>query len=198
MPKTLENGPIPEKNLSSGDIARYCHTGVTQVNRWIKNGDLKAFKNPGGHYRITKKDFKKFLELHNMPVVKEFFERINKKVLIADDSENVVYAIKEILESRYDSIEIKTAYDGYTALLTAGDFKPDLIILDIRMPEINGLEICHRIRENENIYPNIKILAITAHAKAYDKDMVLEAGANDYLLKPVDMKTLLEHVDKML
>jgi excisionase family DNA binding protein len=197
MPKKLENGPIPGRFLSTGDIARYCHTGITQVNRWIKNGDLKAFQNPGGHYRITRDNFREFLERNGMPIVEEFLHTAPKRIMIADDDPAVIMAYSLLLKNRYDDVEIETASDGYEALIKTGSFKPDILILDIRMPKIDGLEVCRRLRK-DTIAPGIKILAVTAHSEAYDRDTVLAAGADEYLLKPIEMETLLEYVGKLM
>jgi two-component system, OmpR family, response regulator VicR len=197
MPKKLGNRPIPERLFSSGDIARYCHTGITQVNRWIKSGDLKAFQNPGGHYRISKEDFREFLERNGMPIIEEFFRTAPKKIMIADDDPSVIMAYSLLLQNRFEGIEIETASDGYEALLKTGSFKPDILILDLRMLRIDGLEVCRRVRE-DSIAPGIKIIAITAHSEAYDRNTVLAAGADEYLLKPIEMETLIEHVGKLM
>ena len=90
------------------------------------------------------------------------------------------------------------AYDGYEALLKTGTLLPDLLIIDIRMPKIDGLEVCRRIRETTTIKPSPKILAITAHSEAYDRDTVLASGADDYLLKPIEIQTLQEHIEKLI
>jgi len=199
MPKKIRDTSIPDPLLTTGDIAHYCHTGMTQVNRWIKNDDLEAFRNPGGHYRVTREKFREFLERNGMPIIEDFFRvEKKKKVLIADDDETVVGVISDILQKKYDDIELKTAYDGYQALITAGNFNPDLMILDIRMPKIDGLEVCRRIRENEAISPELKILAITAHVDMYDRTTVIDAGADEYLIKPIDIETLLSNVGKLL
>jgi len=197
MPRKSNKEFIPDRLLSTGDIARYCHTGVTQVKRWIKNNDLKAFKNPGGHYRITKKDFRGFLECHDMPVVEEFFQEKKKKVLIADDDMAVIKAYSLLIKNHFD-VEIETASDGYEALLKTGSFRPDILILDIRMPKIDGLEVCRRIREDTTINPEMKIIAVTAYSEAYDRNTVLTAGADEYLIKPIESNTLLENVEKMM
>ena len=200
MKKKQLNEFIPEKLLTTGDIARYCHTVIAQVKRWIKSGEIETIKNPGGHYRITKESFRKFLERNGMPIHEEFFRERNnkKKVLIADDDEDLVSSICKVLRIYYKDLEIEISHDGYETLLKAGDFKPDLIILDIRMPKIDGLEVCRRIYNNKTITPKTKILAITGHSESYDRDTVLEIGADEYLLKPFDMETLLEYVDRMI
>ena len=199
MPRKPEIDFLPERLLSTGDVARYCHTGVTQVKRWIKNDDLKAFKNPGGHYRITKKDFKDFLLQHNMPVMEEYFKGIEKKkILIADDDSSVIKAYSLLVKNYYDDVEVETAADGYEALLKTGSLQPDILILDIRMPKIDGLEVCRRIRNDTTIKPELKIIAVTAHSDAYDRNTVITAGADEYLIKPIDKNILLEYVGKFL
>lgn len=190
---------IPEPPLTTGDVARYCHTTVMQVNRWIKSGALKAFQNPGGQNRITRREFQRFLERNGMPVIEKFFEsRQGKKILVADDDPTVVNAISYLLEAQSKDFRVEVSKDGYETLIKAGDFKPDLLILDIRMPKIDGLEVCRRLRQNKEITPNIKILAITGHSDAYDREFVLKNGANEYLLKPFDKNSLLDNVEKLI
>ncbi|MBN1291591.1 MAG: response regulator [Candidatus Latescibacteria bacterium] len=185
--------------LKTGEVAQYCHTSIMQVHRWIKSGDLKAFQTPRGHRRITIEEFKKFLEKHNIPISEEIHSKAKKtRILIADDDDTLVRAISDMLQKKYNNIECKTAYDGYETLIKAGDFKPDLIILDIKMPKIDGLEVCRRLRENNTFFSGIRILAITAHAEAYDRATVLNAGADDYLLKPFKMSVLLEQIEKLI
>lgn len=134
-----------------------------------------------------------------MPVIEEFFEiRKEKKILVADDDPTVVNAISYLLKAQSKDFKVEVSKDGYETLIKAGDFKPDLLILDIRMPKIDGLEVCRRLRQNKEINPNIKILAITGHSDAYDREFVLKNGANEYLLKPFDKNSLLDHVEKLI
>ena len=198
MPRKSDTKFIPEKLLSTGDIARYCHTGVTQVKRWIQKGDIEAFRNPGGHYRVTKTKFREFLERNGMPIADEFFNAPHKKIMVVDDDAAVIKAYSILVKNHYDEVVVETASDGYEALIKTGSFKPDLLILDIRMPKIDGLEVCRRLREDTTTGPGIKIIAVTAHSEAYDRNTVIAAGADEYLIKPIDSKTLLENVDKMM
>jgi len=184
--------------LTTGDIARYCETSVKQVNRWILKGDIEAFRNPGGHYRVTKTKFREFLECNGMPIIDEFFAAPHTKIMIADDDAAVTKAYSLLIKNHYEESVVETASDGYEALLRTGSFRPDLLILDIRMPKIDGLEVCRRIREDTTTGPGIKIIAVTAHSEAYDRNTVIAAGADEYLIKPIDSNTLLEYVDKMM
>ena len=193
------NLPINRSILSTGIIARYCETTITQVNRWINSGNLCAFRTPGGQYRITKDDFRDFLERFKMPIREEFFRSERKKrILVADDDDSVVEVIRDIIQDNFEDIDLKTACNGYEALITAGSFKPDLLILDMRMPKIDGLEVCRRLRDNDALSGDMKILAMTAHSDAYNRKKVMNAGADEYLIKPVDMEKLLEHIEVLL
>jgi len=188
-------GPL----LNTGDIAHYCDVSVMQINRWIKKGSLKAFQNPGGNYRISKKDFKDFLENNKIPIVEEFFQSSKKtKILIADDDATVVDAFSLLLSTHYSEVDIEGSYDGYETLVKTGEFKPDVLILDIKMPKIDGLEVCRRLREDIESTQKIKIIAMTAHSDAYDRETVLAHGADAYLIKPIDSKTLLANVEKLI
>lgn len=199
MGKKAKDNSTTRSLLTTGDIARYCETTVKQVNRWIQKGDLEAFRTPGGHYRIAKEKFREFLERNGMPVNEEFFKAPhNMKVLVVDDDSKLVNVIGDVLKTRYEDWEIEKAHDGYEALITVGNFNPDLLILDIRMPKVDGLDVCRRLRENKVISSRLKILAMTAHSEAYDRETVLAAGADEYLLKPIGMKTLLEYVEKLI
>jgi len=199
MKKKASDEFIPEPPLTTGDIARYCHTNMMQINRWIKKGALKAFRNPGGQHRITRDEFRKFLVENEMPVIEEFFQlRARKKILVADDDQSVVEAIRYLLKAQPENYEVEVSRDGYETLIKSGDFKPDLLILDIRMPKIDGLEVCRRLRQNPDITAGLKILAMTGHSEAYDRQLVMASGANDYILKPFEKKELLRHVGELL
>jgi len=185
--------------LTTGDIARYCHTNVFQVNCWIKNGELKTFRTPGGHNRITIEEFKNFLKRHDIPISEEIHQKAKMmRILIADDDTVLAKLIKNVMEDRFKDIEIEIAHDGYEALIKTGKFSPDLLILDIRMPKIDGLEVCRRLRQDTTLSPGMKIIAITAHSNKYNRETVLASGADEYLIKPFDMQTLQDHVEKLI
>ena len=185
--------------LTTGDVARYCHTNVFQVNSWIKNGELKTFRTPGGHNRITIEEFKNFLERHDIPVSEEIQQKIKKtRILIADDDIVLADLIKNVLEDRIKNIEIEMAHDGYEALIKTGKFSPDLLIMDIKMPKIDGLEVCRRLRQDTSLSSGLKIIAVTAHVHKYERETVLASGADEYLIKPFDMETLQNHVENMI
>ncbi|MEW6674413.1 MAG: response regulator [Nitrospirota bacterium] len=117
------------------------------------------------------------------------------KILIADDAPDTVELLKKRFHSEgYDTAE---AYDGEEALRQVTEYNPDLIILDIMMPKIDGYEVCHKLKADENT-KYIPVLMLTAKGEVEDKVKGLEIGADDYLAKPFDYKELSARVRSLL
>ncbi len=184
-----------KKPYTTGEIASFCHVTINAVKKWIAAGKLDAFRTPGGHYRVNKDDFMSFLGKYKLDMKGEIFPE-KKKILIVDDEKNVVEYIKGALESMQSNFDIEIAGDGYEALIKVGDFKPGLLVLDIRMPKIDGFEVCRRIKGDRNT-KDIKILAVTAYGKE-DINKILQCGADYCLPKPIKLKDFQENVQKLL
>ena len=108
-------------------------------------------------------------------------------VLAVDDNHDNLELLTQILD--LFGCECVGAVDGYAALSAAVDRNPDLIVLDICLPDIDGIELVSRIKQNQDLV-DIPIVAITALAKAEDRDRILEAGCVAYLSKPFNIKDL--------
>ncbi len=116
-----------------------------------------------------------------------------KKILIVEDEENMVRGLKDNLE--FDGYETDIAMDGKTGLQKATTIKYDLILLDIMLPEISGLEICRAVRRNSIETP---IILLTAKGEEIDKVLGLELGADDYITKPFSVRELLARIKAIL
>ncbi len=117
-----------------------------------------------------------------------------KKLLAVDDDPNNIAIVEELFGEHYD---LRTAATGEEALETALDFQPDLILLDIMLPEIDGYEVCRRLREHSSL-SHTKIIMVSAKGALEDKVTGYEAGANDYITKPFEEKNILESVEFFL
>lgn len=118
-----------------------------------------------------------------------------KKILVIDDLPENVFMLQDRLE--HEGFEVLTAYDGYTGIDKAKNELPDLILLDIMMPDITGLEVC-KILANEPTTRDIPIILVTAKSGAEDTKEGLEAGAFDYIKKPFNRIELLARVKSAL
>jgi two-component system chemotaxis sensor kinase CheA len=117
----------------------------------------------------------------------------NKIVLVIDDDERNLFAIMSYLETL--EIETKAAYNGAQAILMLQrELKPDMILLDIMMPIMDGYEMLGFIKHTDEL-KHIPVIVITAKATKADKEKCLEAGAWDYVSKPIDMKALIEKMN---
>jgi two-component system cell cycle response regulator DivK len=118
-----------------------------------------------------------------------------KKILIIEDNEDNLYMIKFILENNnLQVIDVKTGKDGYETALKE---KPDLILMDIQLPDINGLEVTKKIRAAETGSP-IPIIALTSYAMTGDKQKALDAGCTGYIEKPIEPETIMSEINKFL
>lgn len=189
------NNSDEKRPYTTGEIASLCHVTINAVKKWIASGKLKAFRTPGGHYRVNREDFLEFLDKYKMEVRDELFPE-KRKILIVDDEKDVVEFIKGALESMNNGYLIETAGDGYEALIKMGDFKPELLILDIRMPKIDGFEVCRRIKGDSSTR-DTRILAVSAYG-AEDLDRIRLCGADNCLPKPIRLKDFQKTVQKLL
>lgn len=117
------------------------------------------------------------------------------KILVIDDEKDIVELISYNLEK--EGFSVLKAYDGETALQRVKAQKPDLIILDLMLPEISGLDVCKAVRNNPAT-ANLPIIMLTAKAEEVDKIIGLEMGADDYITKPFSIKELIARVRAML
>lgn len=184
-----------KRPYTTGEVAEFCHVTINAVKKWISSGKLEAFRTPGGHFRVRKDDFLLFLDKYKLNLKEEIFPE-RKRILIIDDEREVVEFIKGALEAMQGGFLIETAGDGHEGLIKVGDFKPELLVLDIRMPKFDGFEVTRRIKGDSNT-KDIKILAVTAYGQA-DIDKVIERGADVCLPKPIKLKDFQKNVIKLL
>ncbi len=117
------------------------------------------------------------------------------RILVAEDNPANLELMREILDMQ--GHEIIEAHDGSEALLQAELANPDLILLDVNMPVLNGFEVLDRLHANPQLSA-IKVVALTAYAMRGDREKALEAGFDAYLTKPIDIQTLTETISAFL
>ena len=117
---------------------------------------------------------------------------IKQRILIVDDDENIAELISLYLTK--ECFETKIVYDGESALAQLSSFKPNLILLDLMLPGIDGYQVCREIRKNNNT----PIIMLSAKGETFDKVLGLELGADDYMIKPFETKELVARVKAVL
>ncbi len=187
----------PKPVLTTGDVASHCHVSQETVANWIKSGQLKAYKTPGRHRRIRLGDFREFLVEHGMPPLDMSSDLPHRpRVLVVDDDDAVVKLIVRLLEKegRYD---MATAADGFEAGIQIARFRPDLVILDLMMPHLDGFKVCSSIR-SEPETSELAVLVVTGYDDDENLQRAREAGADYCMTKPLSMEALSKKVGELL
>jgi DNA-binding response OmpR family regulator len=120
---------------------------------------------------------------------------MSKRVLIVDDEVNIVISLEFLLEQA--GYHVRVAHNGEEGLEKITTFEPDLVLLDVMMPRMNGFEVCSRVRENP-AWQHIKIIMLTAKGREVEITKGLALGANAYVTKPFSTKELLAQVRQIL
>jgi excisionase family DNA binding protein len=172
--------------FTTSEVAKYCAVTNDGVLKWIKSGKLGAFSTPGGHYRIAAEDFRAFLGKYDIPVDESFFRGPDheRAVLVVDDEPDIREIVRRVLEEIDPGLKVEEASDGYEAGIKIGSLSPDLVIMDVRMPRVDGLSLCKSIRENPETRA-VKVLAITAFPEQDTIKKMYDAGADLCLIKPL-------------
>jgi DNA-binding response OmpR family regulator len=118
-----------------------------------------------------------------------------RKILIAEDEPNIVISLEFLLKDA--GYEVAVARDGSGALSLAGSWRPDLIVLDVMLPAVNGFDVCKRIRDNHETRA-VKILMLTARGRESEMEKGLAAGADAYMTKPFATKELVAKIAELL
>ncbi|HSB09927.1 MAG TPA: response regulator, partial [Blastocatellia bacterium] len=107
------------------------------------------------------------------------------RILIVDDEPSIVMALKD--ELAFEGFEVDSASDGSAAVEKAREFKPDVMLLDLALPGINGFEVCRRLRPE---MPELWIIIVSVRGEEVDRVMGLELGADDYVTKPFSLREI--------
>jgi two-component system, OmpR family, response regulator VicR len=180
--------------LTTGEVARYCAVSHLTVTNWIRAGKLCASRTPGGHNRIRREDLLRFLIEHNFPVPQELAKE-GKQILVVDDERALAEIMAQALQE--DGYQVSVAFDGYEAGLKMATLRPDLLVLDLIMPGLDGFSICQRVKANPQGEPT-KIIAMTGFVQESNLAKALECGADLCLAKPFQLQTLKEMVAGLL
>ena len=181
--------------LTTGQVAIHCQVSIETVTNWVKAGKLEAFATPGGHRRIYVEAFRTFLRDHDMPPYGEE-PAAKPRILVVDDEPDIIKLIVDIL-SRSGHYEIATASDGFEAGIQLTKFRPDLVVLDLMMPNINGFKVCKRIKSSEETR-DVIVLVVTGYAQEENVQKAMECGADFCMAKPFSPMALLKKVDEFL
>jgi excisionase family DNA binding protein len=181
--------------FTTGEAAKVCKVSQQTIIRCFDNGQLKGFRVPGSRFRrIPREALYKFMKDNGIPT--DALESGKRKVLLVDDDAELVELMTKVLEED-GRFEVRIAGNGFDAGMMVKEYRPDLIVLDVMLPDINGKEVCHRVRADSTL-EDVRILCISG---MIEEDKVQElrlSGADDFLHKPFDIEELIDRMCSLL
>jgi excisionase family DNA binding protein len=182
--------------MTTFEAARYAGLSYNTIKSWAKAGAIPYYKTPGGHWRFRKSDLDAFLIERGIPIEGRVVPR-HKKILVVDDEEFAVKLVREVIENMEEVYEVAEAYNGFEAGRLVQSFKPDLVILDLMMPGLDGFAVCSQIK-NDPLTRDIEVIAITAYHTPENTERIFACGASKCLKKPLDLNELKEAIQEAL
>ena len=176
---------------TTGEAAGICKLSQQTIIRCFDNGQVDGFRVPGSKFRRIPHDaLVKFMTDHKIPLDGFGDDRI--RVLVVDDDPQIIELFVDVLEAdpRFD---VATAVTGYDAGMVTHEFRPDVLVLDYMLPDVNGNVVCETIRSKPAL-KETKILIISGMVDPAEVDSLMAAGADDFIKKPFNIENVLERI----
>lgn len=181
--------------FTTGEAAKICKVSQQTIIRCFDNGSLKGFRVPGSRFRrIPRDQLFSFMKDNGIPT--DALEDGKKKLLIVDDDQDLVELMSDAFE-RDGRFEIRTANNGFAAGMGVKEFRPDIVVLDVMLPDINGKEVCQRVRSDKAL-DSVKIICISGMIEPEKVADLRASGADDFLQKPFTVDRLIDRVCDLL
>ena len=184
------------KALSTTQVAKLLRVSDQSVANWIDQEKLAAGKTPGGHRRVETDDLVVFLKKQKLRIPPELVTDA-ATVLIVDDDPAVGKLLSRVVSSEHPDCRILVALDGFSAGEIVAAEQPNVVILDLYMPGLDGFEVCRRIKARFATR-DVAVIAITANHTPEAEQAIRDAGAVACLAKPVDLDALHQLVRSLL
>jgi excisionase family DNA binding protein len=162
--------------FTASDVARFCQVDLKTIHNWADKGEIRHFRTPGRHLRFRRLDVLDFLRKYGYPIP-EVLRMGKPKVVVVDEDPAVLAAVRRTLSKKFD---LTTFQDPFDALVAVGNLQPDALVLDVKMPGLDGVRCLERLRGIEAT-SHIRCLVYSMHED--QKKAATEAGAYDFIKK---------------
>jgi len=180
---------------TTGEVAAICKVSQQTVIRCFDSGRLKGFRVPGSRFRrIPRESLITFMKENDIPL--DQISSGRKRVLVVDDDDAIIDMFSELLE-REGRFEVKTARSGYDAGILTQQFRPDVVLLDYKLPDVNGNVVCKTIRSQPE-FEHIRIIIISGVADPEEVEELKASGADDFIKKPFNIEHVIGRMADML
>lgn len=181
--------------FTTGEAAKICKVSQQTIIRCFDSGQLKGFRVPGSRFRRIPRDILyKFMKENGIPT--DALESGKRKALIVDDDLELVELIRDVLEAD-GRFEVRAVNNGFDAGMMVKEYHPDIIVLDVMLPDINGKEVCQRVR-SDSALDDVRIICISGMVEQDKIADLKKSGANDFVQKPFEVESLVSRICMLL
>ncbi len=181
-----------DKYYSTHKVAKMFGVTSTTVVNWVKRGRLRAHRTEGGHRRISSRSVVAYARAEGLPIPGDVLDGGKLKVLVVDDDPDFCDMVRDYLEAA-EGLVVRVAISGFEAGYSVAKFRPDLILMDIMMPHMNGFEVHDRLK-NDAATAHIPLIACTAYGDAQLESEIQSRSFDGYIQKPLRLEHLLEMI----
>ena len=184
-----------KKIFTTGEAAQVCKVSQQTIIRCFDAGRLQGFRVPGSKFRrIPREELIRFMQHNGIPT--EPLESGPKRVLVVDDDPGILELFEDFLgqDARF---EVRTCSTGYDAGLLTESFKPNLVVLDYMLPDINGNVVCERMRARDDL-KDTRVLFVSGVVNRSEIEHLLSVGGNEFVQKPFDIAELTQRMVRLL
>ena len=180
---------MPEKMYTTFQIADICQVRPTTVIKWANRNLIKTYTTPGGHRRIRQADLLDFLKQYNIPVPSEI-SAPGPRVMIVEDEKPVGMLLCKAFHALPHGIDVEWIKDGVEALLSVGSRTPDLMVLDVVMPVMDGAHVLAKLRSDSRT-EDIKVIGMTGERLSSERLAFMRENTDAFFFKPFVVKELI-------
>lgn len=186
-----------KKPLSVGQVAEICRVSKKTVLNWIYDGAMKAYTTHGGHYRVWPANIKRFLDQSGMDIPFDFVDDRTTSILIIDDEPDYAQMLKSAISSELPLVDVTTTDDGYEGLMLIGEIKPNLVILDIKMPKLDGFQVLELLKARKSDHET-KVVVVSGYLDEATKAQLSKTVADQTLDKLSDINTMVRTIASLV
>lgn len=188
--------PERDKVLTTFQAADYCHVSPFTIRNWVEAGVLPAYRTPGGHRRIVKQDLDEFLRKHGMPCG-EVLNQSHGKVLVVDDDEKTFDLACKVIAQIDGKAEVSAASDVFEAGALLTSLRPDVVVLDLKMPGLDGFQVCEKIKRDRT-NTDCTVIGLTGQLSPEYESRFRSCGGLKLLKKPLDVDAMRDVIGEAL
>ena len=182
---------MDKKYYTPNEVAELLMVSPITVRQWAQKGWLEARTTAGGHRRFLYKDIEKFAKERDLTLLTTHEDVL--RILIVDDDTQLAGFLVELLTGFDTAVETEVAHDGFSAGRKLQEFEPDIMLLDLMMPGMNGFDVCHQLKD-VLLRKSLRIIAMTGFPSKENIDRIINAGAETCLAKPLNEILLLQTI----